>query len=372
VRCGRAAGKPAYNALTVECLSVRQFRRPPKGMRGGNRQSEFERLRDLRGQIVSAEISNIDRSASSSRLAAAPSPRRFRIWVDDPAGFSTNRVTAIHHDFHEHPLMQLPRLAQLARDLMPHGLCRFIKPGTRQDSVFNHNPRATDGRSIDEVFERIDEPGSWIAIYHAETDPAYRDFLREVIESVRPMVEAQQPGIFLVTGFIFISAPPSVTPFHIDRENNFWLQIRGRKTMNVWDHTDRFVVPAHAVDEFIVYGSLDEVRLRDGFVERSHQFDVGPGDGVYFPSTSPHMTRSDPGWTRPGDGVCISIGVDFYTQHTRRVARIHALNAFLRKFGLIPREPGGDAWRDSLKAALGAGYVWGKKTFRGYEPKNGL
>ncbi|GEM_PF-6338454 len=29
-----------------------------------------------------------------------------------------------------------------------------------------------------------------------------------------------------------------------------------------------------------MYCSLDKVRLKDGFRERSHEFDVGPGDGV--------------------------------------------------------------------------------------------
>jgi hypothetical protein len=52
-----------------------------------------------------------------------------------------------------------------------------------------------------------------------------------------------------------------MTPFHIDRENNFWLQIRGRKTLTLWDHRDRSVVPAEAVERFILFGDLDDVRL---------------------------------------------------------------------------------------------------------------
>jgi len=187
------------------------------------------------------------------------------------------------------------------------------------------------GRPLDEVFRRIEEPGSWVALYNVETHPAYKTFLAEVTESFRPLVEHEQTGICNVGGFIFISAPPSVTPFHIDRENNFWLQIRGRKTLNVWDHTDRHVVAAADVDQFIVYGGLENVRLEDGFVERSHQFDVGPGDGVYFPCTSPHMTRTDPSWTRRGDGVSVSIGVVFYTDQTRVAAITRAFSTTLRE-----------------------------------------
>ena len=222
------------------------------------------------------------------------------------------------------------------------------------------------------MFRRIEEPGSWVALYNVETHPVYRGFLAEVTASVRALVEPEQPGMFNVGGFIFISAPPSVTPFHIDRENNFWLQVKGRKTINVWNPNDRHVVPAAVVEKFIVYAGRDEVRLKEGFVERSHQFDVGPGDGVYFPSTSPHTTRSNPGWTRPGDGVSISIGVVFYSDVTRRRANVHRWNLFLRRIGMTPTEPGHSLWLDRVKYPLGRSLVWLTRTFRGYRPQVGM
>ena len=295
-----------------------------------------------------------------------------RVWVDDAKSFSTYRVQAIHHDFQRHPLMQLPELAKLAKDLVATRQCRFVKPGIKQASEFHHEAKEPAGRGIDEVFERIEEPGSWVALYNVETHPVYRGFLEEVMATVRPLVENQQPGVFSVGGFIFISAPPSVTPFHIDRENNCWLQVKGRKTINVWDPTDRHVVPAAVVDDFIVYASLEEVRLKEGFVERSHTFDVGPGDGVYFPSTSPHMTRCDPGWARPGEGVSISIGVVFYTDVTRRSANVHRWNLFLRKLGMTPTEPGRSVWLDRCKYPFGRLLVWSTRRFRGYKPKVGM
>lgn len=313
-------------------------------------------------------------SANSPTAAhsGSASPGRFRVWVDKPQAFSTQRVEAIHHNFHEHPLMQLPALAKLAKDLTPTRQCRFIRPGSGQASEFHHDSEDPEGRGIDEVFRRIEEPGSWVALYNVETHPIYREFLAEVTASVRTLVDAQQPGMFCVGGFIFISAPPSVTPFHIDRENNFWLQVRGRKTMNVWDHFDRHVVPQYAVEDFIVYAGLEDVRLKDGFRERSHEFDVGPGDGVYFPSTSPHMTRSDPGWARPGDGVSVSIGVVFYSKVTRLAANVHMWNRFIRRLGFKPDEPDQSVWLDRVKYPLGRAMVWFKKTFRGYQPKVGM
>jgi mannose-6-phosphate isomerase-like protein (cupin superfamily) len=321
------------------------------------------------GPVQTASSSTMATSQAGHGLAPAS---HFKVWVDDPLAFSTHRIQPIHHNYHEHPLMQLPELAKLAKDLTATGQCRFIKRETQQSSEFLHGAEDTEGRSIDEVFARIEEPGSWVALYNVETHPAYREFLAEVTASVRKLVEPQQPGMFNVGGFIFISAPPSVTPFHIDRENNFWLQVKGRKTMNVWDHTDRHVVPAETVDKFIVHAGLEDVRLKDGFTERSHEFNVGPGDGVYFPSTSPHMTRSVPDWVRPGDGVSISIGVVFYTQVTRRSANVHAWNLFLRKLGLSPKEPGQSVWLDRLKYPFGRALVGFRKNLRGYRPQVGM
>ncbi len=297
----------------------------------------------------------------------------YRIAPVEPAAFTTHRMAAIRHDFHEHPLMRLDALAALAHRLFATKQCRFITPGSTTSAVFAHRPRHPDGRDIDEVFRRIEEPGSWVALYNVETDPAYRGFLDEVVRAFRPLVEREQPGIASVGGFIFVSAPPSVTPFHIDRENNFWLQVRGRKAMSVWDPRDREVVAAADVDQFIVYGALENVRLEDRHLARRRVFDVGPGDGVYFPSTSPHMTRSDPGWARPGDGVSVSIGVVFYTAHTRRLARIHACNLLLRQRGLQPAHAGeGGFLVDGAKALCGRAFVWGKKTFRGWNGQVGL
>ncbi len=283
-----------------------------------------------------------------------------------PRAFDSARVLPIRHGFHRHPLLQLPELARLAKVLNATKQCRFIGAGARQDTPFHHDHRDPGGRLIDEVFARIEEPGSWVALYNVETHPPYRALLDEITAGVRPLVERQEADMFGVGGFIFVSAPPSVTPFHIDRENNFWLQIRGRKVMNVWEPGDTRVVSEVDRETFIVNASLDGVRLKDGDKERSHEFDVGPGDGVYFPSTSPHMTRSDLDWVRPGDGIAISIGVVFYTDATRRVARLHVLNRLLRRFGLRPAIPGARPWGDKLKLPFARALVWYRKAFRGY------
>ncbi|GAA4331543.1 hypothetical protein GCM10023165_05730 [Variovorax defluvii] len=290
---------------------------------------------------------------SANGSTAVEKDRIYRVWADDPASFSPHRITALHHNFHEHPLFQVAELAQLAKELVPFNQCRFTRPGITQASAFSHDSRHPDGRSIDEVFERIEESGSWVALYNIEVIPRYAQLLASIVDTMRPYVEREQPGIFNINGFAFLSAPPSVTPFHIDRENNFWLQLHGRKTMNVWDHRDRTVVQADAVEDFIVGHSLRKVRFKEEYRARSHQFETQAGDAIYFPSTSPHMTSSDTGWVKPGDGVSISIGVTFYTSVTRRMARVHQFNRLLRRAGMSPAFPGESPAADWLKAPVG-------------------
>jgi hypothetical protein len=277
-------------------------------------------------------------------------------------------VGALNHNFQHHPLMQLDKLQALADYLMPRKQCRFVKLGIQLDSDFTHYSEATDGRGLDEFFERIQEPKSWLALYNVEAHPEYQAFVEEVMDLVRPEIEREQGKISIVNGFIFISAPPSVTPFHIDRENNFWLQVQGQKRMTVFDCLDRDLVSGQAVEEFIVNRNLDNVHLQEKFIDRGCEFNVGPGDGVYFPSTSPHMTRTTEEWVTPGAGISVSIGVVFYTEHTRAQAQIHQCNAVLRRLGFSPRPPGTNVMVDGIKQPVGRALAAFKSRYRGYNP----
>jgi hypothetical protein len=162
-----------------------------------------------------------------------------------------------------------------------------------------------------------------------------------------------------------------VTPFHIDRENNFWLQMRGKKMMTVFDHLDRELVPGEAVEDFVVHRNLEKVRLEDKFRARGNDFKVGAGDGVYFPSTSPHMTLTSEELSDPGDEVSVSIGVVFYTDSTKAEAQVHQCNSLLRRFGLKPQPPGNNAFIDMLKRPVGKLYASLRARFKGYNPPPG-
>src|SRR3546814_4754840 len=73
------------------------------------------------------------------------------------------------------------------------------------------------------------EANAWTSLLSVQSDPTYRALVGEVLESVRPRVEAVDPGMCHRGGWIFITSPNTVTPFHFDKEHNFILQIHGRK-----------------------------------------------------------------------------------------------------------------------------------------------
>jgi len=81
-------------------------------------------------------------------------------------------------------------------------------------------------------------------------------------------------------GFIFLSAPGSVTPSHTDPEHNLLLQIRGTKDMSLGEFPDE-------VTRQIV---LESTRHRNIEWEprRPQTFALEPGDGVYVPVHAPH------------------------------------------------------------------------------------
>ena len=285
--------------------------------------------------------------------------------------FTSFEPMRFQHGYHEHPLFQMEALEALAGYLYPHNQCRFLAPDTRLDSEFMHYDLPRDGATLHDVFRNIEQPGAWVALYNVEKHPAYESLLNQIIAPLRPVIERHQGPLFNVGGFIFISAPPSVTPFHIDRENNFWLQLHGRKRISLFDHRDRAVVNAKAIDQFIVDRSLDAVRLDDAQVSKAHVYDMHAGDGVYFPSTTPHMTETDANWHKEGQAVSVSIGIVFYTQWTRRFARICQYNVVAQRLGLPVSYPQVGSIGGEIKGFLGKLLAAIKTKYRGYQPPPG-
>jgi ribosomal protein L16 Arg81 hydroxylase len=141
-------------------------------------------------------------------------------------------------------------------------------------------------------------------------------------------------------GFVFLSAPGSVTPSHIDPEHNFLLQIRGIKEMTVGEFPDErtrqleIEQRASGAHRNLTYKPTDPELFR-----------LEPGDAVYVPPHAPH-------WVQNGEEASVSLSITFRTPVTERVARASSLNARLRRLRLDPKAPGENETVDRAKASV--------------------
>ncbi len=307
---------------------------------------------------------------------ASESQPTYRVWCAEGAEYHPRRTIRIRHSFSSHPLLTvsaLHRLGEKFRAQGNHHQIKFVRKGTTSGDKLDPLSYDESRGSLSEVFSRIEEPGSWVSLYHVQTDPEYAEMLRAISTTVAGWQEALDPGAFDWAGFIFVSSPPSATPFHIDRENNFFLQIHGKKRMSVWDPADRHVVPESAIEDRMAHGANSNVHFDTSFFQRAIINDeLGPGEGVYMPSTSGHTTNTEAKPAGPDDTYSVSIGVNFYTKATRRAGNNYALNYYLRRLGMNPRSPYESPALDKLKYPVARSLVLAKKYFRGFEIPPGM
>src|SRR3546814_14217727 len=92
----------------------------------------------------------------------------------------------------------------------------------------------SNGLSIGETIRTIDSNRSWAVLKNIESEPAYRDLLMRLLGELKPVVEPRTGAMLTPQGFIFVSSPGSITPYHFDPEHHILLQLRGSKVMTVW------------------------------------------------------------------------------------------------------------------------------------------
>ena len=66
-----------------------------------------------------------------------------------------------------------------------------------------------------------------MVLKNVDQDPAYKALLEETLGELAGVIEPVSGEMLCKVGFIFVSSPGAVTPFHLDPEHNVLLQIRG-------------------------------------------------------------------------------------------------------------------------------------------------
>ncbi len=244
----------------------------------------------------------------------------------------------ISHRLCEHPLFDLERLLKLAQTL-PEKHIEY-NAGTlpvNQDQKLT--PR--NGLSVAETVRRIRECKSWMVLKWVEYDPAYRALLEQCLSEVRQHSDAIRPGMCQPQAFIFLTSPGSVTPYHIDPEHNFLLQVRGSKIVRLFNGNDPTILSHEELEKF--YGARQRnFALREENRDRCWTYDLQPGLGLHFPVTFPH-------WVQNGDDVSVSFSITFRTPDLDRRRAVYAFNHRLRQWGGQPTPYGCRSSLDNWK-----------------------
>jgi hypothetical protein len=279
----------------------------------------------------------LDRPASNHRPAT-----RWIITDPSEAREKFNKQSfEVSHRLSSHPLFQLPKLLELAERtarLRPEDLyfdMGEIRPGQRWDEI----PEAKF--SAVEAMQQLERSDAWFIFRHTQRDSDYKELFDHGLSEIKQLaghdVESQIRQEDII---IFVTSPRRVTPYHMDRECNFLLQISGTKTVHVFDRDDREVLPDEEIERFWAVDNNAPV-FRPEYQTRAASYKMAPGIGVHIPVNFPHWVKND-------DNISVSLSVNFQFLDSMR-ANLYRSNYYLRKYGLKPSRPGQHVTRDAMK-----------------------
>ena len=234
----------------------------------------------------------------------------------------------LHHHLPDHPLLSLAALAQLGESL-PASEVEY-NPGNVPIGILPDDI-PSNGLSIGETIRTIDSNGSWAVLKNIENVDAYRALLMDLLGELKPVVEPRTGAMLTPQGFIFISSPGSITPFHFDPEHNILLQLKGTKVMNVWPSGDERFAHRREHERYHTGGHRN-LPWQDAYHGDAQQVPLGPGDAVLMPVMAPHFVAN-------GDAPSISLSITWRSEWSYRESEAHAANAALRRMGFDPAMP---------------------------------
>lgn len=264
----------------------------------------------------------------------------------DPEGAfrrNYNRVNFMFpHELAGSPMWELPNLIALSRRMPDH-----------RDTYWSNGPIAVENNweykqneklSLDETIVNIERNNSMVMLKHTEQDPVYGPELKKVLARIVELAgEQMRADVTVGEVLILISSPNRITPYHMDGETNFLLQMAGDKKFYVFDHTDRTLVTDLELEKFYAVSMVLATYRPERQVEAT-AYDLRAGYGVHVPVNAPH-------WVQNNDNVSVALSFTYELRSVDRLQELHRINRRLRSLGLSPAPPGRSPWRDELKLA---------------------
>ncbi|HQS71215.1 MAG: transcriptional regulator [Novosphingobium sp. 28-62-57] len=233
------------------------------------------------------------------------------------------------HDLGHHPLMQLDALAALAESL-PDSAVEYNRAALPLG--LNGEKAPANGIGIGETIRNIATTGSWAALKNIEQSPVYNALLMDLLEELRPTIEARTGAMLKPQGFVFVTSPNGVTPYHFDPEHNILLQLMGSKEMTMFPAVDPRFAPDETHESYHTGGPRD-LYWRDDLLPGGKVWPLSPGEALFVPVMSPHFVKNGP-------APSVSLSITWRSEWSFAEADARAFNSLLRRAGLKPRAPG--------------------------------
>ena len=262
------------------------------------------------------------------------------------------RPFKISHNLCAHPLLQLPRLVELARTF-GHPILYFrgdldinqadidqAAPSAKR--TFFDRKLAQPKLSAVETVAQIESCNAWLQLRDIGRHPEYAELLAQLVAEFKPHAELVAPGLSAPRADVFVSSPGAITPFHLDEEHNFLLQASGWKTLSIADGFDPAVLDSDSLRAYF-RGDGELTRYSERLEQHSVHVELRPGEGVHIPPCHPH-------WVKNGTEVSIALGILWFSDVTARRRHLYRVNRWLEAAGLHPAAPGQSAAGDTLKA----------------------
>lgn len=243
------------------------------------------------------------------------------------AAYPNGNATFRHH-FADHPLLALDALAMLGEALGNDSV-----EYNRSDIGIGSGPDEPpdNGLSIADTIRSIAANRSWAVLKNIEAVPAYRDLIHALLAQLAPVVEPCTGPMLTMQGYIFVSSPNSVTPYHFDPEHNILLNLTGTKTMHAYPAGDVRFAPQVEHERYHAGGHRN-LPWDDRFLDDAYVAELDPGMAVLMPVMAPHFVTVGP-------DPAISLSITWRSAWSYREAEGHAANRWLRTRGFSPAMP---------------------------------
>jgi len=191
----------------------------------------------------------------------------------------------------------------------------------------------------------IGAAGCWVCLRNVEQQPEYAALLEQLLEELRPQIEAKTGPMINLQCFLFATSPGGVTPYHFDPEHNILLQLRGSKVMTVFPAGNADCA-ADEIHETFHAGGRPELPWREEMARHGTDCKISAGEAVYVPVMAPHYVTNGP-------EVSISVSITWRSEWSYIESDARCFNGMVRRMGMKPKAPERWPGRDLAKA-----YSW--------------